>query len=535
MALSETITSLGSAIINFVNAKITNAIQKHNADIQEQIEDLQEQIDNSGYMSSSPFSLFDTKISDHRLTGNEAFGWALQGSLVTNTYSDAVSLIKQQYNEATTKTYKETTNLIFPTMTSNSCDFATVSTSSNDTNAWQLINGVTYKQIGSWTSYWFNVAYSSSVFMTEYKIKADSNGSAEYPSSWTLQASNNGESWDIIDTQTSQTFTLGQEKTFPISVTQAYSQYRLVFSAGQGANGELGKLSFTAYRVDMEFNYKQHTNGRLFADISQKTDIDKYYEKYGIAEYYILDNTNNQFYLPRTKYFWQFTDDTSLVNNYNKAGLPNITGGVKVGGIGSQPIALQNATGAFTLTESGRYMTRSENGGNAPSRFELNASLSNEIYGNSETVQPPASNKLLYYCIGSTIINEGDIDVANLINDISSLVNQMSNKCEKDLSNCTKPYINETYVNGQSGYRLWSDGLLEQWGRQSVGSRSTSTIVFLKSFKNNSYLALITSITGTNSTAANSNRGALRDLTTTQMTLQQAEGGYTYSWYTMGY
>ena len=457
------------------------------------------------------WNLFDTKITDHVLTGDEAIGWALQGSLVTNTYSDAVSLVKTQYNEATNKIYKETTDLVFPTMTSNSCDFATVSTSSNDTNAWQLINGVTYKQIGSWTSYWFNVAYSSSVFMTEYKIKADSKGSAEYPSSWTLQASNNGESWDIIDTQTSQTFTLGQEKTFPISVTQAYSQYRLVFSAGQGANGELGKLSFTAYRVDMEFNYKQHTNGRLFADISQKTDIDKYYEKYGIAEYYILDNTNNQFYLPKTKYFWQFTDDTSLVNNYNKAGLPNITGGVKVGGIGSQPIALQNATGAFTLTESGRYMTRSENGGNAPSRFELNASLSNEIYGNSETVQPASSNKLLYYNVGATLVNSGEIDAAQLSVDVQNAVNLVDNKANKDFSNCTKPYITEEIIDGYNWIRKWSNGTLEQGG---YSSQSNVTITLNISYKDPNYL-VFTGKRNLDNSGANSRILAVYNITST--------------------
>ena len=132
------------------------------------------------------------------------------------------------------------------------------------------------------------------------------------------------------------------------------------------------------------------------------------------------------------------------------------------------------------------------------------------------------NNLYLYFYIGETVQN------ANLINAGRVLENALN-------KSSVKAYITETYVNGQSGYRIWSDGLLEQWGRQSVGNRSTSNIVFLKSFKNANYLALITSITGTNSTASNSNRGALRDLTTTQMTLQQAEGGYTYSWYTMGY
>lgn len=488
MALSETITSLGSAIINFVNAKITNAIQIHNADIQEQIEDLQEQINNSGYIASSPFSLFDTKIVDRILTGNEAIGWALQGSLVTNTYPDAVSKIKQEYNEGTNEIYLETTDIVLPTFTANTTNGITVSDARNSTTAWNLINGQTSRQIGAWDTYWFNIDYGQDVVLTQYSIKADSNGSPEYPTDWTLQASNDGSIWEIIDTQTEQVFTLGQEKNFIVDNSTPYKQYRLVFSAGLTASGggELGKLNFSAYHIDMQFNYRKHSNGHNLVDIAEKSEVDKYYNKYGICDFYIVDLLNNQFYLPKTKYFWQFTDNTHLVNSYIEAGLPNITGGVKVGGIGSQPIALQNATGAFTLTESDRYMTRSENSGNQPSRFELDASLSNAIYGNSETVQPPASNKLLYYCIGSTIINEGDIDAANLINDISSVVNQMSNKCEKDLSNCTKPYINETYKNGTSWYRIWSDGWIEQGGVVSVTSAGQS-LAYLKSFADTTY------------------------------------------------
>lgn len=74
-----------------------------------------------------------------------------------------------------------------------------------------------------------------------------------------------------------------------------------------------------------------------------------------------------------------------------EAGLPNIKGGVKVGGIGSHPIALQNATGAFKLSGIGSFMTRSEHSSSQPSRFDLNASLSSSIYKDDcDTVQPPA-------------------------------------------------------------------------------------------------------------------------------------------------
>lgn len=54
---------------------------------------------------SASFSLFDTKLSDHVLEGDEAVGWALQGSLVTNTYPAAVNAIKTAYASGTDETF----------------------------------------------------------------------------------------------------------------------------------------------------------------------------------------------------------------------------------------------------------------------------------------------------------------------------------------------------------------------------------------------------------------------------------------------
>lgn len=49
--------------------------------------------------------LFFSFVSDHVLTGDEAKGWALQGSLVTSEYPDAVSRIKNEYSKGIAKTY----------------------------------------------------------------------------------------------------------------------------------------------------------------------------------------------------------------------------------------------------------------------------------------------------------------------------------------------------------------------------------------------------------------------------------------------
>lgn len=53
--------------------------------------------------------------------------------------------------------------------------------------------------------------------------------------------------------------------------------------------------------------------------------------------------------------------------------------------------------------------------------------------------------------------------------------------------------------------------------------------------KSASYSAVISSISGTNQTAANSNNNALHSLTVSGMIAAQAEGNYLGAWIIIGY
>ena len=72
--------------------------------------------------------------------------------------------------------------------------------------------------------------------------------------------------------------------------------------------------------------------------------------------------------------------------------------------------------------------------------------------------------------------------------DVSSAITSgISGKANTDLSNCTKPYITETYVNGTSWYRVWSDGWCEQGGIAHSDSLSNITVNLLLSFADTNY------------------------------------------------
>ena len=284
------------------------------------------------------FNLFDIKISDHILTGEESVGWLLQGSLVTMTYPDAVNKIKEEYN-----------------------------------------NGV--------------------------------------------------------------------DETDSLGIT-----------------------------------FRKSLTGRKIADISQSEAIDQVFVTKGYGDYYILDSLNNQFYLPRTKCFHQFTLDTSLVNQFNEAGLPNIEGTLEL----SRAYISPGNTGLFELdTSSSGIATSANTGGSNNLKASFNASRANPIYGASNTVQPPSSNKLLYYKVGETIINETTIDISNVLNEIATLSSQ---KADINFSNVNVPFITDSYRNGQSWYRIWSDGWIEQGGY--IGSVSSGTLEFLYPFTTTDYSVL---------------------------------------------
>lgn len=84
--------------------------------------------------------------------------------------------------------------------------------------------------------------------------------------------------------------------------------------------------------------------------------------------------------------------------------------------------------------------------------------------------------------------------------DIDNIATDLNGKADRDLTNCTKPYVTETYRNGTSWYRVWSDGWCEQGGIYDYGSSIQSTSVnisLLKSFSNTNYTLEATPSRGT--------------------------------------
>ena len=61
------------------------------------------------------------------------------------------------------------------------------------------------------------------------------------------------------------------------------------------------------------------------------------------------------------------------------------------------------------------------------------------------------------------------------------------NEFAKSINTLSKAYITETYVSGTSGYRVWSVGYCEQWGRATLTNGSVTTVSLLKNYANINY------------------------------------------------
>ena len=104
-----------------------------------------------------------------------------------------------------------------------------------------------------------------------------------------------------------------------------------------------------------------------------------------------------------------------------------------------------------------------------------------------------SGNEYLYYIVGNTYEWTGLSSVVtqgtSLLNQVSSgISNEINTRVKLDGSNAEFPYVTETYQNGSSWYRLWSDGWCEQGGETAMGpNTSPTTVNLLKAYKNTNY------------------------------------------------
>lgn len=205
----------------------------------------------------------------------------------------------------------------------------------------------------------------------------------------------------------------------------------------------------------------------------------------GYCPYYSQGNDSTTFRTPKFAPFMQVAIASGDVGKYNKAGLPNIKGRSDLGGIYKHV----NFNGAI-LTEKNvgdaTGATHVNAGGDQRVKITFSASNSNSIYGSSSTVQPESHNWMICVVVAGQATNIGSVDVGNVMSAVAQVQASVSAVEAKLILNA-KAYITETWSNGPSWYRKYSDGWIEQGGEYTKERDTNITVTFPVAFKDTDY------------------------------------------------
>ena len=206
-------------------------------------------------------------------------------------------------------------------------------------------------------------------------------------------------------------------------------------------------------------------DGHKIVWADQESNVVAIYNASGVAWYYILDMENQRFKLPRTKF--GFTGLRNGVGNYVSPGLPNITGWARL----NDDLAFADGGGALYLSNSYSRDVASNRSGSQNHNVNIDASRSSSIYGNSTTVQTPATQMYLYFYVGNFI-------QAALENTAGLNAELFNGKADIDFNNTSMiDYVIAKQEpgagNNYTWYRKYKSGWVEQGGRWS---HSTGTM-----------------------------------------------------------
>ena len=238
-----------------------------------------------------------------------------------------------------------------------------------------------------------------------------------------------------------------------------------------------GTFSRTAY-ADL-WAWVQTQTGYLISETAWQS---KAVSNNGNVPFYSDGDGSTTFRVPSLCCWVKGANGISEVGSYLAAGLPNITG--QLGLYGTEK-AYSTTSGAFT-TNDGSMTYGGDHNKAAGLITDFDASKSNDIYGNSDTVQPESIVGLwLVKAYGSV----GVIGTQEAVN-IASALDQVEQKMSDYTENVA--YIDSFIVeswrseDGTSWYRRYSDGWIEQGGCL-VASSNPQTISMLLPFANDKY------------------------------------------------
>lgn len=204
----------------------------------------------------------------------------------------------------------------------------------------------------------------------------------------------------------------------------------------------------------------------------------------GFCPFYSSGDDSTNFRTPKFAPYQQVTMGVAQATTYHQAGIPNIMGTFGVRGVESTEGAFKGS-GCFFLDKNFPFTdsysghgTLSVSGG-----IGFSARAANQVYGNSDTVQPEAHSWVMCVVAYGIATNVGSVDIQNVMSAVNAVQANLT-QIESDIAQTPRPrtYVTKTWSRETEWYRVWSDGFIEQGGH-GTGSACT----FSKPFSNKNY------------------------------------------------
>lgn len=199
----------------------------------------------------------------------------------------------------------------------------------------------------------------------------------------------------------------------------------------------------------------------------------------GFCPFYSSGDGSTNFRTPKFVPYQQIAMGVAQATTYHQAGLPNIEGDTGIS-VGSSPSSTPSSGAFYHKTTP---LTHIVGGGyNTTPAILFDASRNSNVYGASDTTQPEAHEWVMCVVAYGVATNVGSVDIQNVMSAVNAVQAQVGE------IPTPKAYVTETHVSGTQGYRVWSDGFIEQWGKVYVsGENRDNTLTFQKPFKDTNY------------------------------------------------
>lgn len=306
----------------------------------------------------------------------------------------------------------------------------------------------------------------------------------KFPVTFEIFGSNNGVDWDSLTSGTYASTTASATQTVDIpeskysADTPGYQYLKIEAVNGGGANMDFPEITL----YGKEYLYTDYTaNGNILTMSAEAYEYTL--ARTGVCGGFVIDSASGSVRLPRVVNGTLWGADSSTIGQSLAAGLPNITGDF-VGGASTISAGAFSAKSGAASKTAGAQFTEKVN-----SFVNFDASRSNAIYGNSDTVQPPAIR--VSWCI----------QVYNAATDLSeqesaNLASLMQTKAQTDFGNVAEnlDFVIESWKasDGSSWYRKYRSGWVEQGGHTSTGA-TADVITLPVEFADTDYTVLVAS------------------------------------------